>query len=91
MTTSTESVIPDETRELLGIKDSLTLSGDGDVVGLGSITWYADADTAAEAHEAGAAVRTEDVAREVDGTIAWDYAGADAASALIRDCLEAGS
>lgn len=87
MTTTTDSVIPAETREKLGIEASLSLAGEGDLVGLGSITWYVDADTAAEAHEAGAAVRTEDVARAVQGTVAWDFAGGDDAVLLIEDCL----
>ncbi len=39
---------------MLGIEGSLTLSGDGDLVGLGSVTWYVGAMTATEAHEASA-------------------------------------
>ncbi len=91
LTTSTDSVIPADTREMLGIEGGLTLSGDGDLVGLGSITWYVDAKTATEAHEASAAVRTEEVARAVNGTVAWDYVGSDAAVTLIEGCLAPGS
>lgn len=54
LTTSTDSVIPADARKMLGIEGSLTLSGDGDLVGLGSVTWYVGAMTATEAHEASA-------------------------------------
>lgn len=91
LTTSTDSVIPADTRKMLGIEGGLTLSGDGDLVGLGSITWYVDAKTATEAHEASAAVRTEEVVRAVNGTVAWDYMGSDAAVTLIEGCLAPGS
>lgn len=90
-TTSTDSVIPEEARKALGIKDSLTINGDGDLFGLGSMTWYVNDSTAKEAHEAGAAVRSEDVARAVQGPIAWDYAGSDAAVAVIEGCVAGGS
>lgn len=90
-TTSTDSVLPEEARKALGIEDSLTIYGDGDLVGLGSMTWYVNNSTAKEAHEAGAAVRTEDVARAVQGPIAWDYAGSDAAVAVIEGCMAGGS
>lgn len=87
MTTTTDSVIPAEARKQLGIEAGLTLTGEDDLVGLGSITWYVDSSTAAEAHEAGAAVRTDDVARAVQGTVAWDFAGSEDAVALIEGCL----
>ena len=44
-----------------------------------------------EAHEAGGAVRTDEVARAVDGTVPWDYVGSDAAVTLIEGCLASGS
>ena len=91
--TVTESVaLTDDVKKVLGIEDSLSISGDGEHVGLGSVTWYKDAKTAADAHEDGAAVRTEDVAREVVGVVTYDFAGvdragSDAAAAIIADCL----
>lgn len=91
LSTSTDSVIPAETRKMLGIEGGLTLNGGDDLVGLGSITWYVDAKTATEAHEAAQAVRTEEVVQVVDGSVAWDYMGSDAAVALIESCLAPGS
>jgi len=91
LTTSTDSVIPEEGRKALGIEGGLTLSGEDDLFGLGSITWYVDAATAADAHEAGAAMRTDEVARAVQGKVAWDYMGADDAVSLIEDCLGTGA
>lgn len=85
--TSTDSAAPAALQEQLGIEGSLSLAGEGDLVGLGSVTWYVDAAAAVEADEAGAAVRTEDVARAVHGTVAYHYAGSDDAVTLIEDCL----
>ncbi|MGK2947833.1 MAG: hypothetical protein ACSLFP_04615 [Acidimicrobiales bacterium] len=84
--------LSDDLREAFGIEDALDLMGDGDLVGLGSVTWYESADKAEEAHEAGGAVRTDDVARAVVGRITYDFVGADKAQGatvggLIEGCL----
>lgn len=84
---SSDSVLTDEAREALGIEDGLSIVGSDDLTGLGSITWYVDADTAREADEAGAAVRTDEVARGVVGRAAWDFMGSDAAVEAIEGCL----
>lgn len=88
LTASGESNVPPELRERLGIEDSLSLSGEGDLVGLGSITWFVDTGAAEEDHEAGAAVRTDDVARGIRGRVTYDYAGSEEAAALIEACLD---
>lgn len=76
-------------RDTFGIEDAIDVMGDGDLVGLGSVTWYEDAGTAEEAHEAGGAARTEDVARGVIGRVTYDFAGADKEQgATVGDLIE---
>ena len=85
--TSGESNLPEALKERDGIVDTLVLAGEGDLVGVGGVTWYVDEDAAQKAFEAGAAVRTEDVARGVKGRLDYDYAGSDEAVAILESCL----
>jgi len=82
----------EEVKKGLGIIETFTLQGDGEHAGLGGVAWYKDEKTAADAHEAASAVRTDDVARELVGTVSYHFAGvdratSDAVGAKIKDCL----